>query len=73
MKAFFHFGRIRAPARFLGPADRHVEEVSVTAPSVITLNAVACAPAVNDFLPGYDKCHIVDSFAELRTLTLNPR
>jgi hypothetical protein len=31
----------------------YVEEVSVTAPSVITLNAVACAPAVNDFLLGY--------------------
>jgi molybdopterin/thiamine biosynthesis adenylyltransferase len=31
----------------------YVEEVSVTAPSIITLNAVACAPAVNDFLLGH--------------------
>ena len=31
----------------------YVEEDSITAPSVITLNALACAPAVNDFLMGF--------------------
>jgi hypothetical protein len=31
----------------------YVEDANVAAPSVITLNAVACAPAANDFLFGY--------------------
>jgi hypothetical protein len=31
----------------------YVEETQVTAPSVITLNAVACAQAANEFLMGY--------------------
>jgi tRNA A37 threonylcarbamoyladenosine dehydratase len=32
---------------------RYVEEDAIAAPSVITLNAVACAQAANDFLLGY--------------------
>jgi molybdopterin/thiamine biosynthesis adenylyltransferase len=34
-------------------AQAYVEETQVTAPSVITLNAVACAQAANEFLMGY--------------------
>lgn len=34
-------------------AQAYVEEAQITAPSVITLNAVACAQAANEFLLGY--------------------
>ena len=34
-------------------AQAYVEDASITAPSVITLNAVACSEAANEFLLGY--------------------
>lgn len=34
-------------------AQAYVEEAQITAPSIITLNAVACAQAANEFLLGY--------------------
>lgn len=34
-------------------AQAYVEDTNITAPSVITLNAVACSEAANEFLLGY--------------------
>lgn len=34
-------------------AQAYIDDASITAPSVITLNAVACSEAANDFLLGY--------------------